>query len=107
MCCLTLSTLTLSLSRWWRLLLLRDRNPSLLLAPRPPRPLSHKVRVHVLARGHGVDEAPLLAPARVAAGEEMDAYLQREGPGRPRREKKRWVPVAKKKKPPPAAEGKS
>ena len=43
----------------------------------------------------------------VAAGEDMDAYLVREGPGRPRREKKRWVPVAKKKKPPPAAEGKS
>ena len=43
----------------------------------------------------------------VAAGEDMDAYLVREGPGRPRREKKRWVPVAKKKKPPPAAESKS
>ena len=39
----------------------------------------------------------------VAAGEDMDAYLVREGPGRPRREKKRWVPVAKKKKPPAAA----
>ena len=42
--------------------------------------------------------------AAVAAGEDMDAYLVREGPGRPRREKKRWVPVAKKKKPPAAAE---
>ena len=69
------------------------------------RPLWHALVRHACGHAGGRKERRLVAA--VATGEDMDAYLVREGPGRPRREKKRWVPVAKKKKPPPAAEGKS
>ena len=66
------------------------------------RPLWHALVRHACGHAGGRKERRLVDA--VAAGEDMDAYLVREGPGRPRREKKRWVPVAKKKKPPAAAE---
>ena len=65
------------------------------------RPLWHALVRHACGHAGGRKERRLVDA--VAAGEDMDAYLVREGPGRPRREKKRWVPVAKKKKPPAAA----
>ena len=66
------------------------------------RPLWHALVRHACGHAGGRKERRLVDA--VAAGEDMDAYLVREGPGRPRREKKRWVPVAKKKKKPPAAD---
>ena len=64
------------------------------------RPLWHALVRHACGHAGGRKERRLVDA--VAAGEDMDAYLVREGPGRPRRDKKRWVPVAKKKKKPPA-----
>lgn len=62
------------------------------------RPLWHVLVRHACGHAGGRKERRLVDAA--AAGEDLDAYIRREGPGRPRREKKRWAPVPKKKKPP-------
>ena len=72
------------------------------------RPLWHAlVRRARAATRAGAGAAPRRRRRR-GRGHGRVRICSSEGPGRPRREKKRWVPVAKKKAPPPpAAEGKS
>jgi len=65
------------------------------------RPLWHALVRHACGHAGGRKERRLVDAA--AAGEDLDAHIRCEGPGRPRREKKRWAPVPKKKKPPPPA----